>query len=112
MTSLAHFSAAALRLATTATENARLYREALAAFERGRQAAGEELARLTRRQQDVAACIAEGLTNDQIAARLVIATGTAANHVEQILRRLGFRSRTQIGIWAAERGLYHPADGS
>jgi DNA-binding CsgD family transcriptional regulator len=106
MTSLAHFTAAALRLATTAAENARLYREALAAFERGRQAAGEELARLTRRQQDVAACIAEGLTNDQIAERLVITTGTAANHVEQILRRLDFAGRAQIAVWAAECGLY------
>ncbi len=106
MASLAHFTAAALRLATTAAENARLYREALAAFERGRQAGREEVARLTRRQQEVAACIAEGLTNDQIAERLVITTGTAANHVEGILRRLGFRSRTQLGVWAAERGLY------
>jgi DNA-binding CsgD family transcriptional regulator len=106
MTSLAHFTAAAVRLATTAAENARLYREALAAFERGRQAAFDDVARLTRRQQEVAACIAEGLSNEQIAQRLVITTGTAANHVEQILRRLGFRSRTQLGVWAAKRGLY------
>ena len=40
------------------------------------------------------------------AARLTITTGTAANHVEQILRRLGFRSRTQLATWAAECGLY------
>jgi DNA-binding CsgD family transcriptional regulator len=106
MASLADFTAAALRLATTAAENARLYREALAAFERGRQAAGEEMARLTGRQQQVAACVAEGLTNEQIATRLTITTGTAANHVEQILRRLGFRSRTQLATWAAECGLY------
>jgi DNA-binding CsgD family transcriptional regulator len=106
MTNLAHFTAAALRLATTAAENARLYREALAAFERGRRAAGEDLARLTRRQQEVAVCIAEGLTNDQIANRLTITTGTAANHIEQILRRLNLRGRTQIGVWAVERGLY------
>jgi DNA-binding CsgD family transcriptional regulator len=110
MASLAHFTAAALRLANTAAENARLYRETLAAFERGRQAAIDDVARLTRRQQEVAACIAEGLTeglsNEQIGERLVITTGTVANHVEQILRRLGFRSRTQLGVWAAERGLY------
>jgi DNA-binding CsgD family transcriptional regulator len=106
MTSLAHFTAAALRLATTAAENARLYREALAAFERGRQVGREEVARLTRRQQEVAACIAEGLTNDQIAERLTITTGTAANHVESILRRLDFVGRAQIAVWAAECGLY------
>jgi DNA-binding CsgD family transcriptional regulator len=106
MTSLAHFTAAAVRLATTAAENARLYREALAAFERGRRAAVDNVARLNRRQQEVAACIAEGLTNDQIAQRLVITPGTTANHVEGILRRLNLRGRTQIGVWAVERGLY------
>ena len=41
-------------------------------FERGRQHAGDELARLTRRQQEVAACVAEGLSNDEIAQRLMV----------------------------------------
>jgi DNA-binding NarL/FixJ family response regulator len=72
----------------------------------GRREAGEELARLTRRQQEVAACIAQGLTNEQIADRLVLSSGTVANHTEHILRRLGFASRTQIAVWAVERGLY------
>jgi two-component system, OmpR family, sensor kinase len=75
-------------------------------FERGRQQAGDELARLTRRQQELAACVAEGLTNEQIAERLVISDGTVANHIAQIMRRLGFTSRTQIAVWAVERGLY------
>jgi len=79
-------------------------REAEAERRGGRRAA-EELARLTRRQQEVAACVAEGLTNEQIAQRLVLAPGTAANHMEAILRRLGLSSRTQVGVWAAERGL-------
>ena len=72
----------------------------------GHREAGDELARLTRRQQEVAACIAEGLSNDQIAERLILSPGTAANHVEHILRRLGLRSRTEVAVWAVERGLY------
>jgi DNA-binding CsgD family transcriptional regulator len=73
---------------------------------RGSHRAAEEIAKLTRRQQEIAVCIAEGLTNEQIAQRLVLSPGTAANHVEHILRRLGLRSRVQIGVWAVERGLY------
>ena len=64
------------------------------------------MARLTRRQQEIAGRIAEGLTNEEIAERLVLTSGTVANHVEHILRRLDLRGRTQIGVWAVERGLY------
>ena len=75
----------------------------------GNREAGDDLARLTRRQQEVAARIAEGLINAEIAAHLVLTEGTVANHVEHILRRLDLRSRTQVGVWAVERGLYRPA---
>jgi DNA-binding CsgD family transcriptional regulator len=61
---------------------------------------------VTPRQREVAALIAAGLTNEQIAGRLVITPGTVANHVEQILRRLDFAGRAQIAVWAAECGLY------
>jgi DNA-binding NarL/FixJ family response regulator len=61
---------------------------------------------LTPRQRDVALGVAEGLSNEVIAARLGITLGTAANHVEHIRGRLGFKSRTQIAVWAVERGLY------
>jgi len=60
---------------------------------------------LTPRQQEVAALVAEGLTNEEIAFRLVLAPGTVANHVGSILERLGLRSRSQVAVWAAERGL-------
>ncbi|SNS76558.1 non-specific serine/threonine protein kinase [Geodermatophilus pulveris] len=56
---------------------------------------------LTRRQQEVAGLVAQGLTDREIAARLVISPRTAESHVEQILTRLGFRSRAQIAAWAA-----------
>ena len=54
---------------------------------------------LTKRQHEVAALIAEGLTDRQIAERLVISPRTAESHVEQILTRLTLRSRTQVAAW-------------
>jgi DNA-binding CsgD family transcriptional regulator len=76
------------------------------AEQRGRHQAGEEVGRLTRRQQDVAICLAQGLSNAQIGRRLTITEGTVANHIESMLRRLNLQSRTQIAVWAVERGLY------
>jgi len=76
------------------------------AARRGRREAADELATLTRRQQEVAICIAEGLSNAEIAQRFMLVEGTVANHVEAILRRLQLSSRTQIAVWAVERGLY------
>jgi non-specific serine/threonine protein kinase len=60
---------------------------------------------LTLREREVAALIAQGRTNRQIAKVLVITERTVAAHVEHILNKLGFASRTQIGVWAAEHGL-------
>jgi predicted ATPase/DNA-binding CsgD family transcriptional regulator len=59
--------------------------------------------RLTPRQLEVAALVARGLTDREIAARLVISPRTAESHVEQILTRLGFRSRAEIAAWSAGR---------
>ncbi|MBV7699932.1 LuxR C-terminal-related transcriptional regulator [Streptomyces sp. TRM70350] len=55
--------------------------------------------RLTRRETQVAELIAEGLANQQIADRLVIARRTAEGHVERILSKLGFSNRSQIAAW-------------
>lgn len=57
--------------------------------------------RLTARQLEVAALVAEGLTNRQIAERLGIEERSAEGHVERIRQRLGFSSRTQIAAWWA-----------
>jgi DNA-binding CsgD family transcriptional regulator len=57
---------------------------------------------LTRREREVADLIARGLSNRQIAETLVIAQRTAESHVEHILAKLGFTSRTQIAAWRAE----------
>ncbi len=48
----------------------------------------------------MAALIARGLTNREIAAALVVTEHTAMRHVEHILGKLGLRSRTQIAAWA------------
>jgi predicted ATPase/DNA-binding CsgD family transcriptional regulator len=62
----------------------------------------EAAPRLTPREREVAALIAEGLSNREIAARLVLSTRTAESHVENILRKLGFTSRTQVAGWLTQ----------
>ena len=56
---------------------------------------------LTPREQEVAALVAKGYRNREIAEALVISEGTATLHVKHILRRLGFSSRSEIAAWAA-----------
>lgn len=57
---------------------------------------------LTRRENEVAALVAQGMTNREIAEHLVISQRTAEAHVEHILTKLGFRSRAQIAGWVAD----------
>ena len=52
---------------------------------------------------------AQGCTNRQIAAALVITEGTTSNYVQRVMSRLGVHSRAQIAAWVAERGLQEPA---
>ncbi|MEU6230074.1 LuxR C-terminal-related transcriptional regulator [Streptomyces sp. NPDC047042] len=54
---------------------------------------------LTRREFEVAALIASGMTNRQIAERLVISRRTAEGHAERILAKLGFAARSQVAAW-------------
>jgi DNA-binding CsgD family transcriptional regulator len=56
---------------------------------------------LTAREREVAGLVASGLSNKQIGEKLVISERTAEGHVERILSKLGFRSRTQIASWRA-----------
>ncbi|WP_435241635.1 ATP-binding protein [Streptomyces cucumeris] len=55
---------------------------------------------LTRREHQVVALLAKGLTDKQIAAKLVISPRTAEGHVRRILAKLGCASRTQVATWA------------
>ena len=57
---------------------------------------------LTRRERQIAELVREGLSNKEIADRLVISRRTAEAHVENILTKLGFTSRTQVAAWLAE----------
>ncbi|MGW0584487.1 LuxR C-terminal-related transcriptional regulator [Streptomyces sp. NPDC002920] len=54
---------------------------------------------LTRREREVAALVAEGMTNRRIAAELTLSPRTVDSHIENILAKLGFGSRTRIAAW-------------
>ncbi len=60
---------------------------------------------LTHREEEVAALVAQGLTNRQIAARLVISESTAETHLSRIFKKLGLHSRTQLTVWVNDRSL-------
>jgi predicted ATPase/DNA-binding NarL/FixJ family response regulator len=59
---------------------------------------------LTAREQEIAALVAEGLSNRAIATRLVISTRTVDGHLERILAKLGFSSRAQVAAWVVTEG--------
>jgi non-specific serine/threonine protein kinase len=60
---------------------------------------------LSRREQQVAALVAEGLTDREIAKRLFISERTAEGHVQQIRNKLGFDNRAQIASWMTRQAL-------
>ncbi|MCO6009195.1 LuxR C-terminal-related transcriptional regulator, partial [Actinoallomurus purpureus] len=66
-------------------------------------AADPDRSPLTRREMEIAHLVAEGMSNKEIAATLVIAQRTAEGHVEHILNKLGFNSRAQIAAWIGEQ---------
>jgi DNA-binding NarL/FixJ family response regulator len=69
---------------------------------------GEEaqlIAELTERELDVLRLIANGLSNTQIAEKLVISENTVKGHVSNILSKLHLADRTQVAVYAWQRGL-------
>jgi non-specific serine/threonine protein kinase len=60
---------------------------------------------LTTRELEVTALIARGLSNRDIADKLVISERTVTSHIEHIFNKLGFRSRAQVAAWATEQRL-------
>ncbi|GAB3958897.1 LuxR family transcriptional regulator [Actinoallomurus acanthiterrae] len=75
---------------------------AFALGERQPSVADSDRSPLTRRETEISRLVAEGMSNKEIAAKLVIAQRTAEGHVEHILSKLGFTSRSQIAAWVAE----------
>ena len=67
-----------------------------------------ELAALTDREREVMALAAAGLSNEEIAERLVVSPATARTHVSRAMVKLGARDRAQLVVFAYESGLVAP----
>ncbi|WP_158890256.1 response regulator [Amycolatopsis anabasis] len=86
--------AASRRLVATATDRHTARDEALAV-----------IGHLTPRETDILACLGNGLSNAQIAARMHLTEGTTKNYISQILAKLQCANRTQAGLLAQQAGL-------
>jgi DNA-binding NarL/FixJ family response regulator len=67
-----------------------------------------QLAGLTEREREVMALVGEGLSNEEIAERLVVSPATAKTHVSRAMIKLGARDRAQLVVFAYEAGLVRP----
>ena len=74
-----------------------------------RPVAGPDLSVLTGREREVLRCLGEGLSNPELAQRLVISPLTAKTHVSRLLGKLGLASRVQAALLARDAGLVGPA---
>jgi two-component system nitrate/nitrite response regulator NarL len=69
----------------------------------GPEALAEDRADLTAREREVLGCLAEGMSNKQVAAALGISVRTVTVHVSNLLRKTGASSRTEAVLWALQR---------
>jgi DNA-binding NarL/FixJ family response regulator len=67
------------------------------------------MAVLTEREREVVALVAQGLTNEEIAAELVLSPATARTHVSRAMGKLGARDRAQLVVFAYQSGLVRPS---
>lgn len=81
--------------------------ESLSARDRARELVGS----LTEREVEVLACLGEGMSNAQIAARLYLSEATIKGYVSRMLDKLGCMNRTQAGLIAHDAGVVGGQDG-
>jgi two-component system response regulator NreC len=74
----------------------------------GEEDAKETMSGLTPREQEVLALLADGQTNDEIAAKLIISAHTVARHRENLMAKLGLHSRSELVKYAIRKGLIKP----
>jgi DNA-binding NarL/FixJ family response regulator len=86
----------------------RLIAEFAAARRRPSPPARVDLAALTDREREVMALAGAGLSNEEIAERLVVSPATARTHVSRAMVKLGARDRAQLVVFAYESGLVSP----
>jgi DNA-binding CsgD family transcriptional regulator len=105
--------ALARRAATLAAVTAReLEMNAVLARALGIAGRAGELPRISVREKEIAALVVGGSTNREIAGSLGLSERTVETHVQNLLTKLGFHSRTQIATWAMREGIAtHTVDG-
>ena len=72
----------------------------------------DRLAALTQREREIVALVGTGLTNDEIAERLVVSPLTAKTHVNRSMMKLGVRDRAQLVVFAYQTGLVRTGHGT
>jgi NarL family two-component system response regulator LiaR len=65
----------------------------------------QQVSGLTDREMDVLRCVAQGLSNKQIAANLSVSTTTVRTHVSNLLRKLNLENRTQLALYAHQNNI-------
>src|SRR5205823_371105 len=73
---------------------------------RSQDAAIRVLSRLTRREREVMALLADGADNDRIAQALIISPETARTHIQRVLTKLGVHSRLAAAAFVAQNGIH------
>jgi DNA-binding NarL/FixJ family response regulator len=95
-------------IAEFADRAGRAGRSGMGAAGGGSMPSAVDLSRLTEREREVMALAGAGLSNEEIAERLVVSPATARTHVSRAMVKLGARDRAQLVVFAYESGLVRP----